>query len=86
MTASVNNKFDTLVALLKEVKPSLDGTTVKPEDSVVEDLGLDSLDILQLSRKVSRDLGVDFDLDTWTDDAETHGMSVQSLLATIENA
>ncbi|NUR30242.1 MAG: acyl carrier protein, partial [Catenulispora sp.] len=53
--------LDQIAELIVEVKPGLADTTVKPTDALVDDLGLDSLDILQLSRKINRDLGV-FDL------------------------
>jgi acyl carrier protein len=75
--------LDEIVALIIEVKPGLADTKVLPSDSLVDDLGLDSLDILQLSRKINRDIGV-FDLDSWSEAAAEHGRTVQSLLDTVE--
>jgi acyl carrier protein len=83
MPASASEQFDLLVSLIKEVKPGLGDEPVKMEHSVVEDLGLDSLDILQLSRKIHRDMGTDFDLDTWNEGADTHNRSVESILDNI---
>ncbi|MFI1393346.1 acyl carrier protein [Streptomyces sp. NPDC020681] len=78
------DKFDALVVLIRGVKPSLNDTQIKPEHSIVEDLGLDSLDILQLSRKVNRDLGGSFDLEEWESESDTHHRSVESILKHLE--
>lgn len=75
--------LEQIVTLIVEVKPGLADTKVLPSDSLVDDLGLDSLDILQLSRKINRDVGV-FDLDTWGENAAEHGRTVQSLLDNVE--
>jgi acyl carrier protein len=85
MPAQNTVALDGLVKLIYEVKPGLVGTEVRPEDSVVDSLGLDSLDILQLSRKINRDLGT-FDLDSWGEAAEQHGRTVGSILGTVETA
>jgi acyl carrier protein len=86
MTDSATDKFEILVALIRGVKPSLNDTEIKPEHSLVEDLGLDSLDILQLSRKVNRDLGDAFDLEEWESESDTHHRSVGSILEHLETA
>ena len=72
-----------LIELIKEVKPGLSDQVVNPGDSVVDDLGLDSLDLLQLSRKIHRDMGVDFDVEAWDEQQETHNRSVESILSII---
>jgi acyl carrier protein len=72
--------LDALVDLIKEVQPSLQATTITADQSVVEDLGLDSLDLLQLARRINRDMGGDFDLDSWNDEARIHRRSVGSIL------
>ena len=78
-----STEFDRLVELIKEVKPGLGDQTVNPGDSLVDDLGLDSLDLLQLSRKIHRDMGVDFDLEAWDEQQNTHNRSVESILALV---
>jgi acyl carrier protein len=85
MPAQDTADLDVLIKLIIEVKPGLADTEVKPGDSLVETLGLDSLDILQLSRKVNRDIGV-FDLDTWGESATEHGRTVASVLEFVEAA
>ncbi|MGH3854317.1 MAG: phosphopantetheine-binding protein [Pseudonocardiaceae bacterium] len=80
MQESVSATFDALVSLVKEVKPSLAAVEIAPESSVVDDLGLDSLDVLQLSRLIRRAMDQELDLDSWSAGAETHRMSVQSIL------
>jgi acyl carrier protein len=80
MLESADARFDLLVSLIREVKPSLADVAIPPDKSVVDDLGLDSLDLLQLSRRISRAIGQELDLDSWSAGAETHHMSVQSLL------
>lgn len=77
---AANVRFDLLVSLIREVKPSLTDVEILPDKSVVDDLGLDSLDLLQLSRRISRQIGQELDLDSWSEGAETHHMSVQSIL------
>ncbi|GLQ87932.1 acyl carrier protein [Dyella flagellata] len=82
MSIIVNDveQLKSLVALIKEVKPGLDETDINPEDSLVDQLGLDSLDILQLSRKINRQLGA-FDIDAWNNGPRT----VQSILEQLNN-
>jgi acyl carrier protein len=72
--------FEILVKLIKEVKPGLGDQEVKPGESLVDDLGLDSLDLLQLSRKIHREMGVDFSLDDWDEHQDEHHRSVESML------
>ena len=85
MQTSVEEKFQVLVDLIKEVKPGLGDRPVQAEDSVVEQLGLDSLDILQLSRKIRRSMGAGFDLDAWDAEVDKHNRSVQSILDSLES-
>jgi acyl carrier protein len=75
MSLPISEQFDALVSLIKEVKPGLIDVSIKADDSLVEHLGLDSLDILQLSRKVTTRIG-NFDRDSWLEGAGT----VQSIL------
>jgi acyl carrier protein len=77
-------KLDLLIGLIKEIKPSLVDAVIKPEDTLTETLGLDSLDILQLVRKLRRALGgSEFDLDSWSANKATHRGSIQSVLDAI---
>lgn len=80
MQESANTRFTVLVNLIREVTPSLVDVEITPEQSVVDDLGLDSLDLLQLSRRIRREIGLELDLDSWTAGEEIHHMSVQSIL------
>ena len=84
MQTSTDEKFEILVTLIRDVKPGLADRPIALADSVVEHLGLDSLDILQLSRKVRRNMQATFDLDVWDKGAESHNRSVQSILENIE--
>ncbi|MFG3055762.1 phosphopantetheine-binding protein [Kitasatospora sp. NPDC048239] len=86
MSTSSDARFARLVELIIEVKPGLGDLAVTPEQSLVDDLGLDSLDLLQLARKVNRKLGGEFDLDAWNEEADAHRRSVGSVLAAIEPA
>ncbi|MFJ4092007.1 phosphopantetheine-binding protein [Kitasatospora sp. NPDC089913] len=86
MPPTENTDFNVLVELLKDVKSGLEGQPITPADSVVEDLGLDSLDLLQLARKINRRLGVDFDLDHWNETAAEHRRTVGSILAAVAAA
>ncbi|WP_306204381.1 phosphopantetheine-binding protein [Actinoplanes sp. RD1] len=80
MTTSVDGTFDALVKLIREVKPGIGERPIAPADLVTDELGLDSLDLLQLSRMIHRDLGETFDLDEWGATAEPGQQSVQSIL------
>jgi acyl carrier protein len=75
-----NEKMDILAKLIKEVKPSLVDATITPLDTLTESLGLDSLDVLQLVRKIRRATGQDFDLDAWSANKHVHKGSLQSML------
>jgi acyl carrier protein len=75
MSLPITQQFSTLTSLIREVKPGLGDLSIEAEHSLVEHLGLDSLDILQLARKVNRQIG-GFDLDAWNAGART----VQSIL------
>ncbi|MEU6092216.1 phosphopantetheine-binding protein [Streptomyces sp. NPDC047085] len=79
MTTASNTTLDELIDLLKDVKPSIAEQSVEPAHSVVEDLGLDSLDLLQLARRINRHFGTEFDLDAWNAEAEQHHRSVASI-------
>jgi acyl carrier protein len=79
-------ELDELVGLIREVKPSVAGKSIGPNDSIVETLGLDSLDLLQLVRKVRRKLRPEFDLDSWQKRADEHNYAVGSVLEGTEVA
>jgi acyl carrier protein len=86
MQASSVDMFDTIVKLLKEVKPGLADRNIQMSDSLIEDLGLDSLDMLQLSRKINRATKNKLDLESWSKDASTHRSSIQSVIEHISGA
>jgi acyl carrier protein len=86
MPEHANDPFDALVDLVKQVQPALQGTTITRDQSVIDDLGLDSLDLVQLARRIGRDLGCDFDLDAWNSEAEVHGRSVGSIVDAVSAA
>ena len=83
MSTTGTAPLDELVAIIKEVQPSLEPMTITREQSVVEHLGLDSLDLLQLTRRINRDMSGDFDLDAWNEEAASHNRSVGSILDVI---
>jgi acyl carrier protein len=80
MSVNGSDNQTILLALIKEVKPSLGDHAIKLEDSLVENLGLDSLDITQLARKVRRNVGAAFDPQAWAANHVAHNYSVKSLL------
>jgi acyl carrier protein len=83
--AAEQDTLGRLIALIKEVKPSLADATIKPEDTLTERLGLDSLDILQLVRKIRRNMGGEFDLDSWAANKAVHRGSIQSIVDAISS-
>ena len=80
VTADGDARRERLLELIREVKPSLRGEPIGLQDCLINDLGLDSLDVLQLSRKVVRTLDGGFDLEAWEEARPDHRRSVQSLL------
>ena len=64
--------LELLRELLVEVKPSLDGRTIELGDSL-RDLGLDSLDVLQLGRMIQRRTRIPFALATYVEERTTDG-------------
>ncbi len=61
-------EMDTLAAHIVAVKPSLSNATFDPKQSLVDDLGLDSLDVLQLLRKLQRATGKELVIEDWADE------------------
>ena len=80
MTAAADSRSATVLALIRQVKPSLADEPISLQDCLVDDLGLDSLDLLQLSRKLVRSVDVSFDLEVWLEAQPARRRSVQSLL------
>ena len=74
------NIEETLIPLIQDVQPSLRDVEIHPADSIPDRLGLDSLDLLQLSRRIRRKLEKPFDLDEWTEGVPEHHGSVQSII------
>ena len=71
--------LEQLLTLIRDVKPSLASSPIRLEDSLVDNLGLDSLDITQLARKVRRVFGPSFDPQAWATGYNQHKLSVGSL-------
>ncbi|WP_436494948.1 acyl carrier protein [Actinokineospora sp. HUAS TT18] len=57
-----------LVQDLVAVKPTLRAEDIRPESSITEELGFDSLDLVELAQRI-RDDYPDFDLRVWLADA-----------------
>ena len=79
--------FEELCRLVVEVKPSLEGLEFNSQDSLTDKLGLDSLDLLQLGRRVQKKAKVSFVTEDWL--AEESGgegarFTLASLLARIQ--
>jgi len=73
------DQFKLLVSMIRDVKPSLGRVPIKLEDSLVENLGLDSLDIMQLARKIRR-VCPTFDPLAWTGYHAIHKYAIKSLV------
>jgi hypothetical protein len=57
--------LEELIPLLVKVKPSLGSRAIGPGDELVDGLGLDSLDFLQLSRQLSAATKAEVVLESW---------------------
>lgn len=80
MTADGDSRCERVLELIRQVKPSLRDEPIDLQDCLINDLGLDSLDVLQLSRKLVRTMDGGFDLEAWEEAQPDHRRSVQSLL------
>jgi acyl carrier protein len=82
--------LESLRALLVKVKPSLATETIAPGTALVADLGLDSLDLLQLGRHVQRTTGKAFVMDDWIQQLKAArppvSATVSGLIAAIDAA
>lgn len=59
-------ELETLCSLIVGVKPSLASQELSANDRL-RDLGLDSLDVLQLGRRIQRKAGVPFVIQDWVE-------------------
>jgi acyl carrier protein len=66
---------------IRHVKRTLDASALNPDASLTGDLGLDSLDLVQLSASLSEDFP-DVDLAPWLAQASLPGMDTLSSLIT----
>jgi acyl carrier protein len=82
----VDTKFEALVQLIREVKPSLAATPITRDQSLIDSLGLDSLDVVQLARRVRREIEPELSVDAWIQQNKTHHWSIESLLDAIMHA
>jgi len=80
MSIDTVDKQQKLFDLIRDVKPSLKDHPISLEDSLVENLGLDSLDIMQLARKIRRVFGNGFDPQQWVAKNREHRYLVGSIL------
>jgi len=78
--AASEDDFELLVRLIRDVKPSLSDSPISLNDSLVENLGLDSLDIMQLARKIRRNIGPGFAHQTWVENHLIHKYAIKSLV------
>jgi acyl carrier protein len=84
MQTNQSQNLEILTDLIRDVKPSLADSKIGPDDSLVENLGLDSLDVVQLARKLRRIIGASFDPQLWTTNHLIHKYSVSSLLEAMQ--
>jgi hypothetical protein len=82
-------KFEELCKLVVDVKPSLAGRALQKSDSLVFDLCLDSLDLLQLCRKVERATASGFRSEEWAEAErakQDQGFRIESILRAVDGA
>jgi acyl carrier protein len=65
--------WETVVEHLRAVKPSLRESALGPQSSLTADLGLDSLDLMALSARLTAELP-EFDMLPWLSQAADPGM------------
>lgn len=57
--------IDDVIAIIREVRDDLADQPITPESRPVEDLGLDSLDLIQLARRLRRHHDTELLMEQW---------------------
>lgn len=71
--------FPQIVELIVEIRDDLASENITEESLVFNDLGIDSLDLIQLSRLLRKRFGVELYVDEWRWKIEPLGTIVQHL-------
>lgn len=71
--------FPQIVELIVEIRDDLASENITEESLVFNDLGIDSLDLIQLSRLLRKRFGVELYVDEWHWKIEPLGTIVQHL-------
>ena len=58
--------FETVAAIISETS-DIPIDTIKPESNTIDDLGIDSLDFLDIAFAVDKAFGIKIPLESWTD-------------------
>lgn len=58
--------FETVAAIISETS-DIPIESIKPESNAIDDLGIDSLDFLDIAFAVDKAYGIKIPLETWTD-------------------
>ncbi len=57
--------FDVIADIMAEAC-SLDRDTIKPESNIIDDLGVDSLDFLDVNFEINQKFGITLPVERWT--------------------
>jgi acyl carrier protein len=75
MSAAVNPAtFDKVADIISEIC-GIDRATIKPESHAINDLGIDSLDFLDVAFAIDKAFGIKMPLEQWTQEVNEGGVS-----------
>jgi acyl carrier protein len=61
----MSSTFDTVAGIIAETC-NIDRSTIKPESHAIDDLGIDSLDFLDIAFAIDKAFGIKLPLEQWT--------------------
>ncbi|AQT47180.1 MULTISPECIES: acyl carrier protein [Bartonella] len=63
----MTSTFDRVADIIAETS-EIDRNTIKPDSHAIDDLGIDSLDFLDIVFAIDKDFGIKIPLEKWTQD------------------
>jgi len=70
----MSETFDKVADIIAEIC-GIDRTTIKPESHAINDLGIDSLDFLDVAFAIDKAFGIKLPLEQWTQEVNEGGVS-----------
>ena len=72
----MTNTFETVAAIISETS-DIPLEEIKPESNAMEDLGIDSLDFLDIAFAIDKSFGIKIPLASWTEELQAGNAKVE---------